>query len=158
MSRPVFLQKVSTPANQRKDINTDPDQYNQVTVTDLGMLLNDIYQCAELNGGTLMAAFPGQITQAKCQEMLDTMSKNKTMQLFESGLPEGTRLAHKHAWAIANDGMLHTIGDAGIAFTPGGNFVMVVFMYDQNQLVFDPANKLFASLSQAVYNYFNPAQ
>jgi beta-lactamase class A len=158
MAKPVFLQKFSTPANQRTDVNTDPDQYNQTTATDMGMLLTDIYQCAQAGGGTLVAAFPGSITQAKCQEMVNYMSNNKTLQLFESGLPEGTRFAHKHAWATTNDGLIHTIGDAGIAFTTGGNFVLVGYMYNQVQLVFDPANKLFAQLSQAVYNYYNPAQ
>jgi beta-lactamase class A len=158
MAKPVFLQKFSTPGNQRTDVNTDPDQYNQTTPSDMGMLLNDIYQCAQYNGGTLIAAFPGEITQAKCQEMIDYMSKNKTLQLFESGMPEGTRFAHKHAWANANDGLIHTIGDAGIAYTPGGNFILVGFMYNDVQLVFNPANKLFAQLSQAVYNYYNPGE
>ncbi len=158
MAKPTFLQKFSTPANERTDVNTDPDEYNQTTVTDLGMLLGDLYQCAQLGGGSLMAAFPGQITQEKCQQMVDIMSKNKTMQLFEAGLPEEIRLAHKHAWATANDGLLHTIGDAGIAYSPGGNFVLVAFMYNENQLVFEPANRLFAQISKAVYNYFNPSQ
>jgi hypothetical protein len=158
MAKPTFLQKFSTPANKRTDVNTDPDLYNQTTPTDLGMLLNDIYQCAQYNGGTLIAAFPGGITQAKCQEMISYMCNDKTLQLFESGMPEGTRFAHKHAWANSNDGLIHTIGDAGIAYTPGGNFILVGFMYNQVQLVFNPANKLFAQLSQAVYNYYNPGE
>lgn len=155
MAKPVFLQKFTTPANQRKDVSTDLDAYSQTTVTDLGMLLDDIYQCAQLDGGTLIAAFPGEITQAKCQEMINYMAKNKMYQLFEAGLPEGTRFAHKHAWANTNDGLIHTIGDAGIAYTSGGNFVIAAFMYNPVQLVFNPTSKLFSDLSQAVYNYYN---
>ncbi len=158
MAEPVFLAKFDTPANQRKDINTDPDTYNQTTTSDLGSLLDDIYQCSTYSGGALIAAFPGEITPEKCQEMIDYLTKNKTGMLLEAGLPEGTRLAHKHAWAQANDGYIHTIGDAGIVFTPGGNYILVIFMYDPVQLVFDPTNLLFAQMSQAVYNYYNQVQ
>jgi hypothetical protein len=155
MAEPVFLARFDTPANRRKDVNTDPDTYNQTSTSDLGSLLNDIYQCSTYSGGALVAAFPGEITQEKCQEMLTYLGQNKTGMLLEAGVPEGTRLAHKHAWAQANDGLIHTIGDAGIVFTPGGNYVLVVFMYDPVQLVFDPTNLLFSKLSQAVYNYYN---
>jgi hypothetical protein len=51
--------------------------------------------------------------------------------------------------------MLHTLGDAGIIFTPGGDFVMTVYLWDKTQLLFDPANILVADLARASYNYFN---
>ncbi len=155
MAEPIFLSRFQTPANQRQDANTDPDTYNQTTAAEMGLLLDDIYLCAQNGGGTLIAAFPGEITQAKCQDMIDYLSKNKIGVLFQKGLPDGTQFAHKHAWANANDGLIHTIGDAGIAYTPGGNFILSTFMYNQVQLVFDPANQLFAQLGQAVYNYYN---
>jgi len=155
MAEPVFLSRFETPANQREDVYTDPDLYNQTTTTEMGMVLDDIYQCSQYGGGTLVAAFPGEITQSECQEMIDYLSKNKIGVLFQAGLPDGTQFAHKHAWANTNDGLIHTIGDAGIAFTPGGNFLMVGFVYHPVQLVFDPTNLLFAQLSQAVYNYYN---
>src|SRR5262249_29235739 len=53
-----LLERISTPANQRSDVNTDPDSYNQTTTSDMGMLLEDIYQCAQSGGGALVAAFP----------------------------------------------------------------------------------------------------
>jgi beta-lactamase class A len=158
MAEPIFLAHYDTPANQRKDVNTDPDQYNQTSVMDMGMLLNDIYQCATEDGGTLVAAFHGEITQSECQAMINTMSKNKIGVLFQAGLPEGTRFAHKHAWANTNDGLIHTIGDAGIAYTQGGNYIISGFMYNKVQLVFDPTNQLFAQLSTAIYNYYNQVQ
>lgn len=155
MSKPLFIQKFQTPANQRQDVNTDPDAYNQTTVSDMGMLLDDIYQCAQYGGGTLVAAYHGAITQDECNQMIDLLGRNKIGVLFQAGLPEGTQFAHKHAWANTNDGLIHTIGDAGIAFTPGGNFIVSAFMYNASQLVFDPTNQLFAQLSQAIYNYYN---
>jgi hypothetical protein len=51
--------------------------------------------------------------------------------------------------------LIHTIGDAGIIYTPGGNYVFVVFLYHPDQLVWEPASELIAELSQAVYNFYN---
>lgn len=155
MAEPIFLSKYSTPANQRQDVFTDPDTYSQTTATDMAMLLNDIYQCAQYGGGSLIAAFPEDFNQSKCQQMVDILVKNKIGVLFQMGLPEGTRFAHKHAWAISNDGLIHTIGDAGITYTSGGNYIISGFMYNKNQLVFDTSNQLFSQISKAVYNYYN---
>jgi beta-lactamase class A len=149
-----LLATVETPANQRTDINTDPDPYSQTTPTDIGMLLEDIYQCAEVNGGALMAAFPGEITQAECQQMIDYLAQNKIGVLIEAGVPDGTKVAHKHGW-VSTNGIINTIGDAGIVYTPGGNYVLVVFLHHPEQLVWEPASKLLADLSRAVYNYYN---
>lgn len=150
-----LLQKIQTPANQRTDINTGPDPYNQTTPVEMGELLEDLYQCSETGGGALAAVFPGQITQAKCNQMVSYLVLNKIAALLQAGLPEGTRIAHKHGWIIENDGLMHTIADAGLIYSPGGNYILSVYMHDPTQLLFDPANKLIAELSQAVYNYFN---
>ncbi|MGB9586253.1 MAG: hypothetical protein ACPL7A_02390, partial [Anaerolineales bacterium] len=63
-----LLEAIKTPANQRTDVNTDPDPYSQTTPSDIGMLLEDIYLCAETGGGSLPAVFPGQITQSECRQ------------------------------------------------------------------------------------------
>ena len=149
-----LLAVVETPANQRTDVNTDPDPYSQTTPTDIGMLLEDIYQCADTGGGALMAAFPGEITQAECQQMIDYLANNKIGVLIEAGVPDGTKVAHKHGW-VSTNGIINTIGDAGIVYTPGGNYVLVIFLHHPEQLVWEPASKLLAELSRAVYNYFN---
>ncbi|HVP22093.1 MAG TPA: serine hydrolase [Anaerolineaceae bacterium] len=154
-----LLKKITTPGNQRTDINTGPDPYNQTTPAEMGMLLDDIYQCADMGGGALVAVFPGQFTQNKCKQMITYLIGNKLPMLITAGLPEGTQIAHKHGWITESDGLLHTIGDAGIVYTPGGNYVLSVYLHNQTQLLFDPANKLIADLSRAVYNYYNqPSQ
>lgn len=150
-----LLQRFSTPANSRTDVNTGPDVYNQTTPADLGMLMDDLYQCANNGGGTLTAAYAGQVSQAECQQMLDFLSLNDIAVLIKAGIPEGTRIAHKHGWIIENDGYLHTMGNAAIVYSPAGDYVLVIFMYQPVQLIFDPANVLFANLSRAVYNYYN---
>ena len=152
-----LLERVDTPANQRTDINTDPDPYSQTTSTDIGMLLEDIYLCAQNGGGALVAAFPGQFTQAECQSMITLLVNNKLPSLLTAGVPEGTQVAHKHGW-VSTNGIINTIGDAGIIYTPGGNYVLVVFLHHPDQLVWEPASKLIAELSRAVYNYYNIPQ
>jgi beta-lactamase class A len=149
-----LLALINTPANQRSDVNTDPDPYNQTTASDIGMLLEDIYQCAQSGGGALAAAFPGEISQDECQTMINLLVNNKLPSLLTAGIPEGTRIAHKHGW-VSTNGIINTIGDAGIIYTPGGNYVLVVFLHHPVQLVWDPASALIADLSQAVYNYYN---
>jgi beta-lactamase class A len=149
-----LLQAFETPANSRADINTDPDPYSQTTATDTGMLLADIYQCSQTGGGSLNAVFPGEITQAECQTMISLLVNNKLPSLLTAGVPEGTQIAHKHGW-VSTNGIINTIGDAGIIYTPGGNYVLVVFLNHPDQLVWEPASALIANLSKAVYNYYN---
>jgi beta-lactamase class A len=151
-----LLDNYKTPANQRTDVNTGPDPYDQTNPADLGTLLEDIYECSQTGGGALVAAFPGEITQSKCEQMITLLSNNDINQMIQAGLPYGTQFAHKHGWAVeAADGLMHTIGDAGIAYTPGGNFVLAIFVNDPVQAIFDSVNELVATLGKAAYNYFN---
>jgi len=140
-----------TPANGRTDINTHPDSYNQTTATDIGSLLGDIYACSR-GGGALLAALPAELRPAECQHMLDLMAENKIGILIEAGVPEGTRVAHKHGWT---DSPLDSIGDAAVIYTPGGDYVLVLFLWNSPEMIFGPTSDLMTDLSRAVYNFFN---
>jgi len=144
----VLPQHIRTPANSRTDINTHPDPFMQTTPQDMGLLLEMIYQCAN-GGGTLIAAYPDQITPDECRDMLDTMSQNHIGSLIEAGVPEGTRVAHKHGW------IGDTHGDAGIVFSPGGDYVLCMYLYHPDWLEWEVSSPIMADLSQAVYRYFN---
>jgi len=143
-----------TPANTRTDVYTDPDIYNQTTPSDLGMLLEDLYLCAESGGGALTAVFAGEINQEECKTMITYLTLNKMPSLLEAGIPEGTQIAHKHGW-VTNNGIINLIGDAGIIYTIGGDYILVIFLYHPEQLIWDPSSALVGQLSRAVYNYFN---
>ncbi len=149
-----LLAAFQTPANQRTDVNTDPDIYNQTTPSDIGMLLEDIYQCNETGEGNLQAVFPDELTQSECQSMINYLVRNKIGLLLEAGVPDGTPVAHKHGW-VTYFGVMNTLGDAGIIYTPGGNYVLAIFLYHPDQLIWEPASELVAIQSEAVYNYFN---
>jgi beta-lactamase class A len=150
-----LLADIHTPSRDRTDVFTDPDVYNIATPSDLGMLLSDLYQCADSGGGALIAVFQADITQAECQDMINLLSLNKLGILLEAGVPEGTRVAHKHGWVTNfTTGVINTMGDAGIIFTPTGDYVLVIFFYQPVQLIYDPAAQLFADLGEAIYNYY----
>jgi beta-lactamase class A len=150
-----LLQRFQTPANQRADVKASPDPYNQTTAVEMGMLLEDLYRCSENGGGTFAATFPGMISQSKCREMVSILMGNKIAVLLQAGLPDGTRIAHKHGWIIESDGLMHTIADVGLVYTPGGNYVVSIFMYHPVQTLFEPSNLMVAEISQSIYNYFN---
>ena len=149
-----LLQAFQTPANQRTDISTDPDIYNQTTPSDIGMLMEDIYQCTQRGEGNLLAVFPDEFTQQECQAMINYLTLNDIGLLIEAGVPDGTPVAHKHGW-VTYFGVMNTLGDAGIVYTPGGNYVLSVFIHHPDQLIWDPASELVAVISEAIYNYFN---
>lgn len=147
-----LLQRYETPANIRTDVTVSLDVYNQTTAADMATLLAQVYHCAE-NGGGLAAAFPGEITQAECETMLAFLKDNKLPALITAGLPEGTPIAQKHGWVIEEDGLMHTIVNSGVVYSPAGDYALSIFFYHPIQLFYAPANFLMARLSQAVYNY-----
>ncbi|MBI4771066.1 MAG: serine hydrolase [Chloroflexi bacterium] len=140
---------ITTPANQREDVNTAPDVLMQTTPTDLAFLLTAIYQCAARGNGTFALLFAARITRAECQQMLEALSQNRVGVLIEAGVPEGVRVAHKQGW------IGDTNGDAAIVFTPGGDYVLSVFLWQPDSLPWETSSPLTADLRRAVYNYFN---
>ncbi len=151
-----LLNLYDTPANRRTDISTDPDVYNQTTAADMGRLLAAIHRCAVDGSGPLMDAFGGSVNQAECQEMSSLLEKNRKGVLIENGLPEGVRMGHKYGWVTdPNDGLMRNASDAALVFSPGGDFILSLYMYHPNQLHWDPAQRLAARLTTALYNFYN---
>lgn len=151
-----LLQRFSTPSNQRTDVFTQPDAYNQTTPSEMGSLLTDLYQCSQNGGGALVAAFPEKINQSVCQVMIENLTKDRIGVLIEAGVPDGTRVAHKHGWISGPQGIIQNISDVGIVYTPSGNYVLVVYVYHPQQAVWKPVSDMITNISQAVYNYYNP--
>ncbi|MCI0394496.1 MAG: class A beta-lactamase-related serine hydrolase [Chloroflexi bacterium] len=138
-----------TPANSRTDITTQPDPTMQSTAEDIGTLLSMIYYCAQ-GGGALLAVYPGQITPQECQAIIDLMVLNEEGNLIRYGVPAGTPVSHKHGWALG------THADAGIVFSPGGDFVIVEYLNQPGEwLLADVSFPILREIARAVYNYFN---
>jgi beta-lactamase class A len=150
-----LLENIKTPANSRTDITTNPDAYNQVTPSDIGVILEDLYQCSETGGGALVAAFPGSINKTACQEMISALKQDRIGVLIEAGIPEGTQLAHKHGWISGPSGIIQNISDAGIVYSPGGDFILAIYVYHPVQTIWEPVSEMIAKIAEAVYNYYN---
>lgn len=142
---------VVTPANSRADVATEPDPVIQTTPLDVGLLLEMVYQCSH-GGGALIAAYPDALTANECSRMIEWLSKNQIDSLIEAGVPVGTEVAHKQGWR----GDTHA--DAALVLSPGGDFVLVVFLYHPQWLEWEESAPLIADIATATYNYFNPAQ
>lgn len=139
-----------TPANQNPSYNTRPDPQSQTTPEDIGTLLGMIYECATHGGGGLIAAYPDQFTPNECQQMIEVMQGNRIGVLLEKGVPENTRVAHKHGW------IEDTHGDVGIVFTPGGDYVLAMMFYNETFLNYQAYWPVMEDISRATYNLFNP--
>lgn len=156
LGAPNLLPGRITPGNSRADVSTAPDSYSQTTAAEMGILLADLYQCAENGGGALVAAFPDKVDPATCQLLIDFMAQDKLGALIQGGVPDGTLVPHKHGYVVSpRDGLMHDTSDVGIVYSPGGNFVLSIYTYHPVQNIWDITNPLFVNLTQAVYNYFN---
>ncbi|WP_119066769.1 serine hydrolase [Aggregatilinea lenta] len=140
-----------TPANEEFDANPDP--YAETTAEDMGLLLSEIYDCAEYGSG-LKAVYPDAYTQQECSQMIEVMSGNRIDRLMELGIPLGTRIAHKNGWGT------ETTGDAGIVYAPNGPYIFVMYTWerdlDGNNLPTIDSWVLLEEASRLTYNYFNP--
>ena len=157
MVAPYHIEGVSTPRPVRQPVTSadqasaNPDYSNQFTVDETGWLLGSIYQCAlDESGPLLQGAWAENFTPGECRNILTVMSQNRIGALIEAGVPEGTRVAHKHGWID------ETHGDAGIVFTPGGDYVLVMALHSPEWLDFTESFPLMAEISRAVYNFYNP--
>lgn len=138
-----------TEANSREELITNPDPAMQTTAEDIGTLLAMLYFCSKYGNGPLMAVYGDQLSQDDCQEIVDFMTLNKIGSLIEEGVPPDIQVAHKHGW------ISDTHGDAGIVFSPGGDYVLVTYMYKPDWLEWEISSPLLADISRATYNYFN---
>lgn len=140
----------ATPANQRADITTNPDPTMQTTAEDIGYLLAMLYSCAKGEGG-LLAVYPGEITRDECQAIVDLMVQNVEGNLIRFGVPEGVAVSHKHGWSFREH------GDAGIVYSPGGDYVIYTLLAQPNTdwLSSDYTFPILREISRATYNYFN---
>ena len=139
-----------TPANSNASVPANFDYTRQTTAEDMGTLLSMLYYCAQ-GGGPLLAIYPDAYTPQECQAIIDLMVQNLEGTLILYGVPENVPVSHKHGW----DGI--TYGDAGIVMSPGGDYVIVIYVSDPSTgwLLADISFPILREMSQLTYNYFN---
>lgn len=151
-----LLDLIHTEANSRSDINLNPDVYNQTTPAEMGILMNALYQCDKDGSGLLTQTFPGKITQSECNEMIGLLKDNHLPYLISAGVPDSVPVAHKHGWIEENDGLLHTMGNIAAVYSPGGDYILSIYTWHPENLIFEEGNVLFSQLSSTIYGFFNP--
>ncbi|MCY3865634.1 MAG: serine hydrolase [Chloroflexi bacterium] len=145
-------QPLAFPETTADQARAEPDLSNQLTVVEIGSLLANLYQCAYAAGGALIDRFGETLETRECRQMLHVMSNNTVDALLKSGVPADTRVAHKHGW------IPDTHGNAALFFTPGGDYVIAMMLFQPEWLNFQESLPLFAEVSRRVYNHFNPEQ
>ncbi len=138
---------IVTPANSDKTWDTKPDSYRQTTAKDMGLMLEWIVQCSQ-GGGTLLAAFPDQLTPGECQHILDAIALNVNHFLLESGVPPDTRYAHKHGFVSSAH------GDVGVFWSPAGPYIVSLFIYRPEWMEWELSTSIMADVSKAAWDYF----
>lgn len=139
-------------------LNTYPDSLLQITASDMGTMLMMIYQCAKYNSG-LRSVFPEEITQTECQWMIELLKGTHFLRLAELGIPEGVEFAHKVGYYNVDNGAAGNVADAGIVFSPGGDYIFVMYVWDAQMVYGSYLQKrwdLIADVSRITYNFFNP--
>jgi beta-lactamase class A len=128
------------------------DPWLRATPAEIGRVFMWIERCAQ-GRGPLPARFGATLTPARCGEMIGLLEQNGDRSRLVAGVPESTRIAHKSGW------IGDTQGDAGIVRSPGGDYLVSVFVY-RDADAFDPdaAAATIAEVSRVVYGYFNPLQ
>lgn len=139
--------RIKTEANQRTDLNTQPDPYMQTTPRDIGSALQMLVACSQ-GGGALIAAYDDAVAPAECQEALDYMALNEMTELLVGGLPAGVKAVHKHGYVP------DTHGDVAAVWTSKGAFIIAVFLYRPSWLEWHISNPTMQELMKASYNFF----
>jgi beta-lactamase class A len=142
-----------TPANSQENLLMRPDSAMQTTAEEMGTFLSMLYYCAK-GGGALLAVYPNEITPEECQAIIDLMVLNEEGNLIRFGVPKDVPVSHKHGWDLV------THGDAGIVYSPGGDYVIVEYLSlpagdTSNWLSHDITFPILREISRTVYNYFN---
>lgn len=142
-----------TPANSQENLLMRPDSAMQTTAEEMGTFLSMLYYCAK-GGGALLAVYPNEITPEECQAIIDLMVLNEEGNLIRFGVPKDVPVSHKHGWDLV------THGDAGIVYSPGGDYVIVEYLSlpagdTSNWLSHDISFPILREISRTVYNFFN---
>jgi len=151
---PYETESIATPpdiaglASAQSDIFTDPDPARQTTPTEMGLLLEGVYQCAR-DGGVLRAVYPQTITPGECEAVLTGLEDSPDNALASAGMPPEIRVAHRHGWSGA------THADLTLVYGTQADFVVALFLYQPEWLVWDDAAPTFATLGQLTYRFFN---
>ena len=125
----------------------------QTTPAEIGVLLEMVDQC-QAGGGALLVAYADAFTPEKCGALLADLAQHSPVDvpsLLRGGVPDANEVIHRPG------GGANTRADAALVRSPGGDYVLVVFLNAPGrELNWNVVNPIFNDLAKATYNYFNP--
>ncbi len=136
---------------------TETDPIIQTTPAEMSRLFLAIDACSR-GAGDLLNLFPGALTPARCADMLNWLAMNEDDTRMRAGFPPGLRVEHKSGWIED----MQT--DVGIVRSPGGDFLLAIYLYEDISLHDDPkyylddkrATPMIAALARIAYTAYNP--
>ena len=143
------LPVLPTAANQRTDINTEPDSNIQTTAADLGRMLAALYRCTQ-GEGLLLERRPATITPDECRTILFYMTHDEFRELVWGGLPapDDQWIIHKHGFSAWHH------SDAALVWGPTGPYVVTMFLYRPGWLDWATSNETFKNASRLIWRFF----
>ncbi|MBP8292139.1 MAG: serine hydrolase, partial [Caldilineaceae bacterium] len=146
---PTQLPMLPTAANQRTDINTEPDSNIQTTAADLGRMLAALYHCTQ-GEGLLLERRPATITPDECRTILFYMTHDEFREMVWDGLPAPNEqwILHKHGFSAWHH------SDAALVWGPTGPYVVTMFLYRPGWLDWATSNAAFKDASRLIWRFF----
>jgi beta-lactamase class A len=123
----------------------------RTTPFEMAQIYIDLEQCSQ-GKGLLLEKYSENLSAARCKEMIGWLETNGDRTRMLSGLPKDAKVAHKSGWIPPE-----IQADAGIVRSPGGDFVLSIYLYQPGERYPDSAVKsLLGSVARLVYSYYNP--
>ena len=123
----------------------------RTTPLEIAQIYIDLEQCSH-GQGVLLEKYGENLTAARCKEMIGWLETNDDYTRILSGLPNDAKVAHKSGWIPPQ-----IQADAGIVRSPGGDFVIAIYMDQPGERYLEPAVKsLIGSIARLTYSYYNP--
>lgn len=145
---PAMVQ-LPTPANQRSDWSTNPDQNLQSTPFDMGQMLTAIYECTQ-DEGILRATYANEITPEECRQILFYMTHDQFQELVWGGLPDV-----KNAWIIHKHGFAYeSHSDLALVWGPTGPYVIAIFLHRAGWMDWGTSNSNMTAISRLTWRFF----
>lgn len=131
---------------------TEADPYVRTTPKEIAQIFIWIRQCSD-GEGMLLERYGDSLTPERCAEMISWLEQNEDQIRMVAGVPEGTKVAHKGGWVEDMQ------ADVGIVSTPGGDFVVALYFYQQQRnsyLADEIAAPIIAAFARLIYSAYNP--
>ena len=128
----------------------------KATPREMSNLVEMIHQCTR-DKGLLRDAYPNIFSPQVCRDMVDIMALNDLRNMLGAGIPDETKLAHKHGFSGYDVPWGDTRAEVGIVYSPGATYLISFYIWEDTAWINWGINQpLYRDVSNMLYNYFNP--